>query len=164
MLFWFSILCLSLSWLVLFIAFSLFNFNAALSFAFWLFVVLLKVFNFFSSTVIVLMFYFSFLIEHYYCFFHFCIYLFLLMLFFSLSINFFNRFHFLYQGLYIFLGGAHTSICHFFSPSVCLSVRQLRTISQELYIIWSLFLVYICKMMISPGVFSFFQYFDFLGC
>ena len=38
-----------------------------------------------------------------------------------------------------FLGGTPTSICHFFHlsvhPSIRLSVRLLRTISQELYII-----------------------------
>ena len=42
-----------------------------------------------------------------------------------------------------------------FCPSCC--------ISQEPYIIWLPFMVHMCKM-ISPGVFSFFQNFDFLGC
>ena len=41
--------------------------------------------------------------------------------------------------LYHILGGAPTSICHFFSPfvrlSVCLSVGLLRTISQGPFII-----------------------------
>ena len=31
------------------------------------------------------------------------------------------------------------------------SIRPLRTIFQELYIMWSLFLVRMCKMMISPS-------------
>ena len=35
------------------------------------------------------------------------------------------------------LGGAPTSMCHFFRPSICLSVRLSQTISQESYIIWS---------------------------
>ena len=41
------------------------------------------------------------------------------------------------------------------------------SISQESYIIWLSCVVHKCKMMISPGVFgffSFFQNFDFLGC
>ena len=38
------------------------------------------------------------------------------------------------------------------------------TISQELYSIWSRFLVNLCKMMTSPGVFSFFWNFHFSGC
>ena len=46
-----------------------------------------------------------------------------------------------------FLGGPPTSIYHFFCPSVQMS----HTISQEPYIIWSWFLLHICKMMISPG-------------
>ena len=36
------------------------------------------------------------------------------------------------------------------------------SISEEPYIIW-LFVVHKCKMMISPGIFSFFQNFDFPG-
>ena len=57
----------------------------------------------------------------------------------------------------ILLGGAPTSICHFFSPSVrpsvSLSSHPSCTVSQELYIMWPKFLVLMCKMMISPGVF-----------
>ena len=40
----------------------------------------------------------------------------------------------------------------------------LHSISQEPYIIWLSFMVHMCKMIISPGVFSFFQNFDFSGC
>ena len=36
-------------------------------------------------------------------------------------------------------------------------------ILQEPYIIWLSFMVHLCKMMISPGLLSFFQNFDFLG-
>ena len=44
--------------------------------------------------------------------------------------------------------------CHFFCRSVC----SLCTISQELYIMWSWFLVNMCKMTISPSIFfSFFK-------
>ena len=42
-----------------------------------------------------------------------------------------------------------------------------RIISQEQYSIWSWFLVYLCKIMISPGslsIFFFFLSFYFLGC
>ena len=39
-----------------------------------------------------------------------------------------------------------------------------RSISQETYIIWSLFVLYKCKMIISSGLFSFFHDFDFSGC
>ena len=35
---------------------------------------------------------------------------------------------------------------------------------QEQYSIWSWFLVHLCKMMITPGIFSIFQNFDFLCC
>ena len=42
----------------------------------------------------------------------------------------------------------------------CLS----RSISQEPCIIWFSFMVHLCKMIISPGVVSFFLDFDFLGC
>ena len=38
------------------------------------------------------------------------------------------------------------------------------SISQEQSIIWLLFMVLMCKMVISPGVFSFFQNFDFFDC
>ena len=41
----------------------------------------------------------------------------------------------------------------------------LHLISQELYIIWLSFMVHLCKMMISPGVFfHFFKIFDSMGC
>ena len=41
----------------------------------------------------------------------------------------------------------------------------LHFISQEPYIIWLSFMVHLCKIMISPGVFFFFfQNFDSLGC
>ena len=46
-------------------------------------------------------------------------------------------------------------------PSVHPSVCPSRNIFQELYIICT---VHICKMKISPGVFSFLQNFDFLCC
>ena len=59
-------------------------------------------------------------------------------------------------GILWFLGGAPTSICYFFCPSVCL----LHTLFQEPYIMWSLVLVYMCKMMISPGIF--FHFFKIL--
>ena len=42
----------------------------------------------------------------------------------------------------------------------CLS----HSISQEAYIIWSWFLVHMCKMMTSPYAFFIFQNFDFVGC
>ena len=48
--------------------------------------------------------------------------------------------------------------------SICLSVCLLRTISQEQYSIWSWFWVHLCKIIISPGFFSFFWNFEFLGC
>ena len=51
----------------------------------------------------------------------------------------------------------HPSIC----LSVCLSVCLSRTISQEPYIIWWWFLVNLCKMMISRGVFFIFSKFWF---
>ena len=61
-----------------------------------------------------------------------------------------------------FLGGAPTSTVSL--PSVCLSVHctpYFRNCTS-----WSLFLVRMCKMMISPSVFffSFFFNFDFFGC
>ena len=41
----------------------------------------------------------------------------------------------------------------------------LRSIYQEPYVIWFSCMVHICKMIISPSVFSiFFQEFDFSGC
>ena len=39
-----------------------------------------------------------------------------------------------------------------------------RTIFQEQYSIWSWFLVHLCKMMISPCIFSFYKIFIFWGC
>ena len=56
-----------------------------------------------------------------------------------------------------FRWGTHLYISLF--PSICL----LHTISQEPDIIWSWFLVHICKMMISPDFFFIFLKFDFLG-
>ena len=41
--------------------------------------------------------------------------------------------------------------------------NSAHSISQEWYIIWSSFVVHKCKMMISPGVFSFFLNFDYFG-
>ena len=38
------------------------------------------------------------------------------------------------------------------------------TISQEQYSIWSWFLIHLCKMIISPGIFLIFLNFDFSGC
>ena len=57
--------------------------------------------------------------------------------------------------------GTHVYMSHFF---VCPSIWPLRTISQEPYIMWSKFLVHMCKMMISPGIFFILQNFDFSGC
>ena len=42
----------------------------------------------------------------------------------------------------------------------CLS----NTISKEPYIIWSSFTVHLCKRVVYPASFSFFQNFDFPGC
>ena len=39
---------------------------------------------------------------------------------------------------------------------------QLCLISQESYVIWLSFMLHMCKMIISPSVFSFFQIFNFL--
>ena len=39
-----------------------------------------------------------------------------------------------------------------------------RSISQEPYIILLSFMVHMCKMIISPEAFLFFQNFDILGC
>ena len=38
------------------------------------------------------------------------------------------------------------------------------SISQEPHIIWSLFIVNMCKRIISPGIFCIFWNFNFLGC
>ena len=35
--------------------------------------------------------------------------------------------------------------------------------SEEPYIIWLLFVVHLCKIIMSPGILSFFQSFYFLG-
>ena len=40
----------------------------------------------------------------------------------------------------------------------------LCSISQEPYIIWLSFMVYMCKMIIFAGIFSVFSNFDFLSC
>ena len=49
-------------------------------------------------------------------------------------------------------------------PKMTKKFCLVRFISQELYIIWLSFMVHLCKMMISPGVFfSFFQNFWFYG-
>ena len=45
--------------------------------------------------------------------------------------------------------------------SVCPSFHPLCTISQKLYIMWSWFLLYRCKMMKSPGIFFIFVKFRF---
>ena len=46
-------------------------------------------------------------------------------------------------------------------PKMTKKLSLLHSISQEAYIIWSWFLVHICKMMKSPGAFSFFSTFWF---
>ena len=43
-------------------------------------------------------------------------------------------------------------------------LRLLHLISQEPYIIWSSFMVHMCKRIISPAFFSFFQNFNIPGC
>ena len=48
---------------------------------------------------------------------------------------------------------------NFFRPSLRLS----RFLSQESYIMRALFLVHVCKMVLSVGVFFIFLNFDFLG-
>ena len=58
-----------------------------------------------------------------------------------------------------FLDGAPISLCHFFCTSVCLYSLLSRIISQEPYIIWSWFVVHMCKRIISPGVFYIFPKF-----
>ena len=45
------------------------------------------------------------------------------------------------------------SVCPSVHPSVCLPIHPLYIIFQGLCVMWSLFLVHMCKMMISPGVF-----------
>ena len=40
----------------------------------------------------------------------------------------------------------------------------LHFISQESYIILLWFMVHLCEIIIFPGIFSFFQNFDFPGC
>ena len=50
-------------------------------------------------------------------------------------------------------------------PKMTKKFCLVRFISQELYIIWLSFMVHLCKMMISPGVFfHFFKIFDSMGC
>ena len=58
-----------------------------------------------------------------------------------------------------FLDGAPISLCHFFCTSVCLYSLLSRIISQEPYIIWSWFVLHMCKRIISPGVFYIFPKF-----
>ena len=71
----------------------------------------------------------------------------------SLFNKYFSKFYWKCVGLYYldskydFLGGAPTSICHFFQSAS----HPSHTIFQEPYIMWSLFLVHMCKMMISRG-------------
>ena len=43
-------------------------------------------------------------------------------------------------------------------------VYPSRSISQEPDTIWLSFMACMCRLIISPGVFSFFQDFDFLSC
>ena len=67
---------------------------------------------------------------------------------------------------FIFRWGTHLYLSLFLSSSVHLSVRSSCTISQKSYIIWSYFLVHMCKVMISPGfffIFSKFRFFALLG-
>ena len=58
-----------------------------------------------------------------------------------------------------FLGGAPTSICHFFHLSVCLSVSPstMHYISRTAHCVIIVFGVHMCKMIISPDVFFFFS-------
>ena len=58
---------------------------------------------------------------------------------------------------------APTYICHFFCSSVRPSAGPSRTIFQESYITWPLFLEHVCKMMISRGIFFIFKNFWFFG-
>ena len=50
------------------------------------------------------------------------------------------------------------------SPKWKVKVNLSCATPQEQYSIWSWFLVLKCKMMITPGIFSIFQNFDFLCC
>ena len=59
---------------------------------------------------------------------------------------------------------------HIMNPPVCIfsgivELHLSHAISYEQYSLWSWFLVYLCKMMISPGIFFFiFLIFSFLDC
>ena len=70
--------------------------------------------------------------------------------------------------LCLVLGGAPTSICYSFHSSInlsiCMSACLEPYISQESYIVWSSFMVHICKMIISPGIFFIFSKFWFSDC
>ena len=55
-----------------------------------------------------------------------------------------------------FRWGTHLYMSVF--PSVHPSVRLLRSISQDPHIIWSQFLVHLCKMMIYPVLFWYIQF------
>ena len=50
------------------------------------------------------------------------------------------------------------------SPKWKVKINLSHATPQEQYSIWSWFLVHLCKMMITPGIFSIFQNFDFLCC
>ena len=52
-------------------------------------------------------------------------------------------------------------VCPSIHPSILLSTYLSHTISQELHIIWSWFLVHLCKMMIFPCIFFIFSKFWF---
>ena len=58
------------------------------------------------------------------------------------------------------LGGAKGQKIVQNDKKICLSC----SIFQEPYIIWLSYMVHMCKVIISPGVFSLFENFDFLGC
>ena len=97
------------------------------------------------------------------------------MLFWKVNNIFWDICFFLLAIVLLFLGGAPTSVCHIFRPSVHLSVHPsiwpsirpsvclLHSISQEPYIIWSWFLLHICEMMISSGFFFIFSKFWFFS-
>ena len=68
----------------------------------------------------------------------------------------------IFYSIYPFRWGTHLNMSFFLS--VCLSICPLQTILQEPYIMWSLFLLLMCKMMISWHFFLSFFNFDFLGC
>ena len=62
-----------------------------------------------------------------------------------------------------FLGGAFTSVCHFFHPSVCPSVCCAPYLRNRTSTDHNLCYAYV-KWWYLQGVFSFFLNFDFLGC